>query len=92
MPTLPRSLSSCFALLQPILAKTPRIFQNGRSVRIPVHGQPVSIDLSMWCCIDAEQSLFSLLDMQVTNGEELLEKYGLKANDAVLAEGKQKEM
>jgi hypothetical protein len=29
--------------------------------------------------------------MQV-NGEELLEKYGLKANDAVLAEGKQKEM
>lgn len=30
--------------------------------------------------------------MQVTNGEELLEKYGLKANDAVLAEGKQKEM
>lgn len=46
----------------------------------------------MWCRIDAEQSLFSLLDMQVTNGEELLEKYGLKANDAVLAEGKQKEM
>lgn len=34
----------------------------------------------------------SLLDMQVTNGEELLEKYSLKANDAVLAEGKQKEM
>lgn len=34
----------------------------------------------------------SLLDMQVSNGEELLEKYGLKANDAVLAEGKQKEM
>lgn len=33
-----------------------------------------------------------LLDMQVTNGEELLEKYGLKANDAVLAEGKQKEI
>lgn len=29
--------------------------------------------------------------MQVT-GEELLEKYGLKPNDAVLAEGKQKEM
>lgn len=30
--------------------------------------------------------------MQVTNGEELLEKYNLKANDAILAEGKQKEM
>jgi hypothetical protein len=30
--------------------------------------------------------------MQVTNGEELLEKYSLKANDAVLAEGKQKQM
>ncbi|PCH34451.1 adenosine kinase [Wolfiporia cocos MD-104 SS10] len=27
-----------------------------------------------------------LLDMQVTNGEALLEKYGLKANDAILAE------
>ena len=26
-----------------------------------------------------------LLDMQVTNGEELLKKYNLKANDAVLA-------
>lgn len=33
----------------------------------------------------------SLLDMQVSN-EELLEKYNLKANDAILAEGKQKEM
>lgn len=29
--------------------------------------------------------------MQVTD-ESLLEKYGLKANDAILAEGKQKEM
>ncbi|KAG7100046.1 hypothetical protein E1B28_001831 [Marasmius oreades] len=29
-----------------------------------------------------------LLDMQVTNGEKLLEKYGLKANDAILAEEK----
>lgn len=29
--------------------------------------------------------------MQVSN-EELLEKYNLKANDAILAEGKQKEM
>jgi adenosine kinase len=29
-----------------------------------------------------------LLDMQVINGEKLLEKYGLKANDAVLAEEK----
>ncbi len=29
-----------------------------------------------------------LLDMQVTNGEALLEKYGLKANDAILAEDK----
>lgn len=26
------------------------------------------------------------------NGEELLQKYNLKPNDAVLAEGKQKEM
>ena len=29
-----------------------------------------------------------LLDMQVTNGEELLAKYDLKANDAILAEEK----
>lgn len=29
-----------------------------------------------------------LLDMQVRNGEALLEKYGLKANDAILAEEK----
>ncbi|KXN84999.1 Adenosine kinase [Leucoagaricus sp. SymC.cos] len=29
-----------------------------------------------------------LLDMQATNGEKLLEKYGLKANDAILAEEK----
>ena len=29
-----------------------------------------------------------LLDMQVTNGEELLKKYGLKSNDAILAEEK----
>lgn len=29
-----------------------------------------------------------LLDMQVTNGEALLEKYDLKANDAILAEAK----
>jgi adenosine kinase len=29
-----------------------------------------------------------LLDMQVTNGEELLKKYELKANDAILAEEK----
>jgi adenosine kinase len=26
-----------------------------------------------------------LLDMQVTNGEALLKKYGLKENDAILA-------
>jgi adenosine kinase len=26
-----------------------------------------------------------LLDMQVTNGEEILKKYGLKSNDAILA-------
>jgi adenosine kinase len=26
-----------------------------------------------------------LLDIQVTNGEELLKKYNLKANDAILA-------
>jgi len=30
-----------------------------------------------------------LLDLQVTGGEKLLEKYGLKANDAILAEEKQ---
>jgi adenosine kinase len=29
-----------------------------------------------------------LLDIQVTNGEALLEKYGLKSNDAILAEDK----
>ena len=29
-----------------------------------------------------------LLDMQVTGGEKLLEKYELKANDAILAEEK----
>ena len=29
-----------------------------------------------------------LLDMQVYNGEELLKKYDLKANDAILAEEK----
>ena len=29
-----------------------------------------------------------LLDLQVTGGEKLLEKYGLKANDAILAEEK----
>lgn len=29
-----------------------------------------------------------LLDMQVSNGEELLKKYDLKANDAILAEDK----
>lgn len=29
-----------------------------------------------------------LLDMQVTNGEDLLTKYDLKANDAILAEEK----
>jgi adenosine kinase len=31
-----------------------------------------------------------LLDLQVTNGEELLKKYDLKANDAILAEEKHK--
>ena len=30
-----------------------------------------------------------LLDMQVTNGEQLLEKYKLKANDAILAGAEQ---
>lgn len=29
-----------------------------------------------------------LLDMQVTGGEALLQKYDLKANDAILAEDK----
>lgn len=33
-----------------------------------------------------------LLDIQVVNEPALLEKYNLKANDAVLAEGKQHEM
>ena len=37
------------------------------------------------------RSVDSLLDMQVTD-ESLLAKYNLKANDAILAEGKQKEM
>lgn len=31
----------------------------------------------------------SLLDMQIRNGEAILEKYGLKPNDAVLADEKQ---
>lgn len=29
-----------------------------------------------------------LLDMQVRDGEELLKKYGLKSNDAILADEK----
>jgi adenosine kinase len=29
-----------------------------------------------------------LLDIQVTNGEQLLNKYGLKSNDAILADEK----
>jgi adenosine kinase len=33
-----------------------------------------------------------LLDMQVVNGEELLKKYDLKANDAILAEDKHASM
>ena len=33
-----------------------------------------------------------LLDLQVTGGEKLLEKYGLKADDVVSAEGKRAEM
>jgi len=33
-----------------------------------------------------------LLDMQVTGGEKLLEKYGLKSNDAILAEEKHSPM
>ncbi|GAA98700.1 uncharacterized protein L969DRAFT_91378 [Mixia osmundae IAM 14324] len=33
-----------------------------------------------------------LLDIQVRNGEALLQKYELKANDAILVEGKQKEI
>ncbi len=33
-----------------------------------------------------------LLDIQVTNGEELLTKYDLKANDAILAEEKHQAM
>lgn len=33
-----------------------------------------------------------LLDMQATNGEELLKKYDLKANDAILAEEKHSSM
>jgi adenosine kinase len=40
----------------------------------------------------AQYSIFcmgnALLDMLVTGGEELLQKYGLKANDAILAEEK----
>jgi adenosine kinase len=33
-----------------------------------------------------------LLDIQVKNGEELLKKYDLKANDAILAEDKHRPM
>ena len=33
-----------------------------------------------------------LLDIQVTNGEKLLEKYNLKANDAILASPEQMSM
>ena len=33
-----------------------------------------------------------LLDIQVTNGEQLLEKYGLEANGAILAEEKHRPM
>lgn len=33
-----------------------------------------------------------LLDMQVTGGEKLLEKYELKSNDAILAEDKHSPM
>ena len=33
-----------------------------------------------------------LLDLQVTGGEKLLEKYELKANDAILAEDKHSAM
>ena len=33
-----------------------------------------------------------LLDMQVTNGEGLLQKYELKSNDAILAEEKHQPM
>ena len=33
-----------------------------------------------------------LLDIQVSNGEALLSKYGLKANDAVLANEEQQAM
>jgi len=33
-----------------------------------------------------------LLDMQVKNGEKLLEKYGLQANDSILADEKQMPM
>jgi adenosine kinase len=33
-----------------------------------------------------------LLDLQVVNGEELLKKYDLKANDAILAEEKHASM
>lgn len=40
----------------------------------------------------SDEVLGSLLDMQVRNGEALLEKYGLKANDAVLANEQQQAM
>ena len=33
-----------------------------------------------------------LLDIQVTNGEQLLKKYDLKSNDAILAEDKHQPM
>jgi hypothetical protein len=51
-----------------------------RSSPLPSHLQAMaSSSYSLFCMGNP------LLDMQVTNGEALLEKYQLKANDAILA-------
>jgi adenosine kinase len=46
--------------------------------------------------MSGQQQLFCmgnpLLDIQVTNGEQLLEKYGLNPNDAILAGEKHRPM
>ena len=54
---------------------------------------PTIVHLLRWIMSKPAYSLFCmgnpLLDLQVWNGEKLLEKYGLKANDAILAGEKQ---
>lgn len=56
------------------------------SLSRPVYRQKMSSPLALLAMGNP------LLDMQVVDKPELLEKYSLKPNDAVLAEGKQSEM